>query len=122
VRRAGLALSALLLSLALLAFAGEEALGHRHAFSEEDLAAHSLVVVDHEGAYETDTHYDRAVDAHHDACPACALSASPSGPPPSLAVLSRQLELGARIPIGQGPALLERGPGDAPARAPPAAA
>jgi hypothetical protein len=122
VRRVGIVLFAPLVSLALLAAAGEEALGHRHAFSEEDLAAHSLVVVDHEGAYDTDTHYDRAVDSHHDACPACALSASPSGPPPSLAVLSRPLELDARIPTRQGPALLERGPGDAPARAPPSAA
>lgn len=122
VRRLGRTLLAPLLVLALLALTAEESLGHRHAFSEEDLAAHSLVVVDHSGEYETDTHYDRATDVRHDACPACTLGACPSGPAPSLTTLNRPFELGARLPAGRGPALLERGPNDAPARGPPSAA
>ena len=121
MRRAGLNLFAPLLSFALLALAAEESLAHRHAFSEEDLAAHSLVVVDHEGEYEADTHYDRAVEAHHDACPACALSASPSGPIPSLAVLTEPRPIGGRIAIGEDLAVPERAPNDAPARGPPVA-
>ena len=121
MRRLGRTLFIPLVAFSLLALGAEEALGHRHAFSEEDLAAHSLVVVDHSGEFETHTHYDRAVDAHHDACPACALSASHSGPPPSLAVLSRPHPLAGRISIGEDAALLERAPNDAPSRGPPAA-
>lgn len=120
MRRLGRILASSFLSLALLAIAGEEAFGHRHAFVEEDLAAHSLVVVDHSGEYETDIHYDRAVDAHHAACPACTLSASPFGPPGARSVLGTDAELRFRLRIATAARHDFVGVRSEPARGPPA--
>ena len=109
-----------MLCFALLALAGEQALGHHHAFSEVDLAPHSLSLVQ-QGEHARGAHYDRAADARHDACPACALGASPSGPPSALALLALPVEtdLGSSARVAPPPSDGERH--EAPARGPPAA-
>jgi len=113
--------AALLTILLFSALAGESVAWHDHPLEVRELAPYGISLVDHEGDYETEVHFDRGEMVRRPGCWACILASSPTEAAASPALLAGELEDCGQVEIDEPQLHSSPHPRPAVARGPPSA-